>query len=51
MGEVTGFLGVNWQDEWYENTLWSEVLASGEPVIHPFLRMDARALVNARLSL
>ncbi len=50
-GEITGFVGVNWQDVWYENSIWTEVYATGEPVIHPLLGMDERTLVNARLSL
>ncbi|MAA87292.1 MAG: TonB-dependent receptor [Haliea sp.] len=51
LGELTGFIGINWQDVWYENSIWTEVYASGEPVVHPFLGMDERTLINARLSL
>lgn len=51
LGELTGFVGVNWQDVWYENSIWTEVAASGQPIIHPFLGMDERTVVNARLSL
>jgi iron complex outermembrane receptor protein len=51
LGEITGFLGVNWQDQWFENSIWTEVYASGEAVVHPFLGMDERTLVSARLSL
>lgn len=51
LGDVTGFLGINWQDVWYENSIWTEIYSSGEPVVHPHLGMDERTLVGARLSL
>lgn len=51
VGELTGFVSVNWQDVWYENSIWTQVYASGEPVVHPFLGMDERTRVSARFSL
>ncbi len=50
-GEITGYVSANWQDVWYANSIWTEVYATGEPVIHPQLDMDERTLVSARLSL
>jgi iron complex outermembrane receptor protein len=50
IGDITGFLRVNWQDEWIESSLWSGVV-SGEPVVYPFQGMDERTVVGARLSL
>lgn len=48
-GELSGYLHVNWQDEWYETALWSGVV-NGEPVIYDHQVMDQRTVVNARLS-
>lgn len=50
IGNLRGYVEVNWQDEWYENTLWTGTV-SGQPVIYPHQVMDSRTLVNARLSL
>lgn len=50
MGNLRGYVEVNWQDEWYENSLWTGTI-QGQPVIYPFQVMDERTLVNARLSL
>ncbi len=49
-GEVTGFVQVNWADEWAESALWTGVV-DGDPVNYPHQIMDARTLVSARLSL
>jgi iron complex outermembrane receptor protein len=49
-GDVTGFLRVNWQDEWRENAMWSGVVG-GEPVHFPWQVMDERTVVGARLNL
>ncbi|HBM84313.1 MAG TPA: TonB-dependent receptor [Halieaceae bacterium] len=49
-GDVTGFIRVNWQDEWYENALWNGVV-DGQPVVYPSAVMDERMVVGARLSL
>lgn len=49
-GEITGYVSANWQDEWPETALWSGVV-NGEPSIVEHQMMDARTLVNARLSL
>lgn len=52
IGEVTGFVSVSWQDEWYELALWSAVDgATGLPVVYPHQVMDERTLVSGRLSL
>ena len=50
IGEITGFVQVNWADEWAESALWTGVV-DGDPVNYPFQMMDARTLVSARLSL
>lgn len=50
IGDLTGFLWVNWQDEWYENALWSGVV-NGQPVAYPSGVMDERTVVGARLNL
>ena len=50
LGDVTGFLRVNWQDEWYENALWNGVV-DGQPVAYPSAVMDERTVVGARVSL
>ncbi|GAB3270987.1 hypothetical protein GCM10027297_02810 [Parahaliea aestuarii] len=50
IGEVRGYLQANYQEDWPENSLWSAVI-SGEPVIYDRQGMDARTLVDARLSL
>jgi len=50
IGDFTGFAQANWQDEWAESALWSGVVG-GDPVIYPHQMMDARTLVDARLSL
>lgn len=49
-GDFTGFIRVNWQDEWYENALWNGVV-DGQPVAYPSTGMDERTLVGARLNL
>ena len=41
---------LNYQDEYPENPLWSGVV-NGDPVIYDHQGMDARSLVDARLSL
>lgn len=50
IGDVRGYLQINWQDEWYEASFWGGVVG-GQPVILDHQVMDARTLVNARLSL
>lgn len=50
IGNLRGYVEANWQDEWYENTLWTGTI-SNQPVIYPHQVMDERTLVNARLSL
>lgn len=49
-GDITGFVRVNWQDEWYENALWNGIV-DDQPVIYPSEVMDERTVVGARLSL
>ncbi|MBA6411973.1 TonB-dependent receptor plug domain-containing protein [Parahaliea sp. F7430] len=49
-GDFTGYLQVNWQDAYPENSLWSGNI-NGEPVIYDKQGMDERTVVNARLSL
>lgn len=50
VGEITGYLNVNWQDEWYETAAWTAVVG-GDPVVYPHIEMDSRTLVDGRLSL
>ncbi|MCB1675010.1 MAG: TonB-dependent receptor, partial [Halioglobus sp.] len=49
-GNITGFLQVNWAEEWVESVLWTGVVG-GQPVNFPHQMMDERTLVSARLSL
>lgn len=49
-GDITGFLNVNWQDEWYETAAWTAVVG-GDPVVYPHQKMDSRTVVDARLNL
>ncbi len=59
IGEITGYVNLNWQDDWYEASVWQEVVVPnarlaappGYPVVHPFQGMDSRTLIDARLSL
>lgn len=51
VGEVTGYLQVNWQSAMAESSLWSGVHDDGNPVIYPQQGLDERTVVNARLSL
>lgn len=51
IGDVRGYLAVNWQDEWIESALWTNANVNGEPVIYDHSVMDERTLVNGRLSL
>ena len=50
IGEITGYVNVNWQDKWYETAGWPAIV-NGDPVVYPFQEMDERTLVDARLSL
>lgn len=50
IGDIHGFIQLNYQDEYAENPLWSGVVG-GDPVIFDQAGMDARTLVDARLSL
>lgn len=49
-GEITGFLSVNWQDEWY-TTAASTAIIGGDPVVFDPQVMDERTVVDARLNL
>jgi iron complex outermembrane receptor protein len=49
-GEITGFLNVNWQDEWY-TTAASTAIVGGDPVVYDPQVMDSRTVVDARLNL
>ncbi|MBA6411972.1 TonB-dependent receptor [Parahaliea sp. F7430] len=50
IGEVTGFLQVNWTDEWAESALWTGVV-NDQPHHYPHRMMDERTLLSGRLSL
>jgi iron complex outermembrane receptor protein len=49
-GELTTFVNLNWQDDWYETAAWTAVV-DGNPVVYPHQVMDARTVIDARLSL
>jgi len=49
-GDITGFLNVNYQDEWY-TTAASTAIVGGDPVVYDPQVMDERTVVDARLSL
>ena len=49
-GNLRAYLEANWQDEWYPSALNAAVI-DGVPVIRDTQVMDARTLINARLSL
>lgn len=53
-GELTGFVNINWQDEFYETAVWSELVGRGAdavPAVRDHVVMDDRTVVDARLSL
>lgn len=55
-GEVTGYVNLNWQDEWYASAAYPALVAVSRggptvPVLYENREMDARTLVDARLSL
>ncbi len=50
IGDIRSYIQLNYQNEHPENPLWSGVVG-GDPVIYEQLGMDARTLVDARLSL
>ncbi|MCR9103791.1 MAG: TonB-dependent receptor [Gammaproteobacteria bacterium] len=49
-GEITGWVNVNWQDEWF-TTAASTAVIDGTPVIYEPQVMDERTVIDARLSL
>lgn len=49
-GNITGFVRMNWQDQWYENAMWTGDVG-GQAVAYPSGVMDERTVVGARLSL
>lgn len=49
-GDIRGYVQLNYQNEYPENSLWTGVVG-GTPVIYDQIGMDARTLVDARLSL
>lgn len=49
-GDITGFLNVNWQDEWI-TTAASTAIVGGDPVVYDPQVMDERTVVDARLNL
>jgi len=54
LGELSAYVSVNWQDEWYETAVWSGLVgrgAAGIPTVYPHIEMEERTVVDARLSL
>ena len=50
LGNLRGYVQVNWQDEWIESALWTAVVG-GQPVIYDHIVMDGRTVVDARITL
>ncbi|MCB1690485.1 MAG: TonB-dependent receptor [Halioglobus sp.] len=58
-GEVTGYLNLNWQDEWYASAAYPALVNTAPrgappatvPVLYENREMDGRTLIDARLSL
>ncbi len=55
-GEVTGYVNLNWQDEWFASAAYPALVAVSRggptvPVLYENREMDARTVVDARLSL
>jgi iron complex outermembrane receptor protein len=56
LGEVTGYVNLNWQDEWYASAAYPALVAVSRngptvPVLYDNPPMDTRTVVDARLSL
>jgi iron complex outermembrane receptor protein len=56
VGEVTGYVNLNWQDEWYASAAYPALVAVSRngptvPVLYDNPPMDTRTVVDARLSL
>ncbi|MBK6740369.1 MAG: TonB-dependent receptor [Haliea sp.] len=56
VGEVTGYVNLNWQDEWFASAAYPALVAVSRngptvPVLYDNPEMDARTVVDARLSL
>lgn len=56
LGEVTGYVNLNWQDEWFASAANPALVAVSRngptvPVLYDNPEMDARTVVDARLSL
>ena len=49
-GEITGWVNLNWQDEWF-TTAASTAVIDGTPVVYEPQVMDERTVIDARLSL
>lgn len=50
IGDVTAYVNVNWQDEFYASTAWQAVVG-GDPVLYPNIPMESRTIVDARINL
>ena len=55
-GEITGYLNLNWQDEWFASAAYPALVPVSRggptvPVLYENREMDARTLIDARLSL
>ena len=56
LGEVTGYVNLNWQDEWFASAAYPALVAVSRngptvPVLYENRELDARTLIDARLSL
>ncbi|MCB1704030.1 MAG: TonB-dependent receptor [Halioglobus sp.] len=55
-GEVTGYLNLNWQDQWYASAAYPALVTVSRggptvPILYENRELDSRTLVDARLSL
>jgi iron complex outermembrane recepter protein len=56
VGEITGYLNLNWQDEWFASAAYPALVPVSrggptEPVLFENRELDSRTLLDARLSL
>ncbi|MEZ5573837.1 MAG: TonB-dependent receptor [Halioglobus sp.] len=56
VGEITGYLNLNWQDEWYASAAYPALVPVSRggptvPVLYENREMDARTVIDGRLSL
>jgi iron complex outermembrane receptor protein len=50
VGEITGYLNLNWQDEWYASAAYPAIVG-GDPVAQYNQELDSRTVLDGRISL